>query len=152
MDGDRKAQPYLRSDFNENTGQFSPDGRYVAYSSDQSGTFEVYVSSFPDPNTVRVPISHRGGYQPRWRRDGKELLYLTGDGKLMSVDVTLSPAFKASAPKALFQPPIFGGAANNRNREYWDIAPDGRFLVLTNSGDASAPLTVVLNWQAALKK
>jgi eukaryotic-like serine/threonine-protein kinase len=152
MDGDRKPKPYLHSDFNENTGQFSPDGRYVAYISDQSGNFEVYVSSFPDPNTVRVPISHGGGYQPRWRWDGKELLYLAGDGKLMSVDVTLTPAFKASAPKALFQPPIFGGAANNGNREYWDIAPDGRFLILTNSGDASAPLTVVLNWQAALKK
>jgi hypothetical protein len=71
----------------------------------------------------------------------------------MSVDVTLSPSFRAGAPKVLFQPPIFGGGANNASRELWDIAPDGQhFLINTVSGDTSAPLTVWLNWQAGLKK
>src|SRR5260370_41832611 len=112
MDGDPKPTPYLHSEFNEHSGQFSPDGRFVAYVSDQSGSYEVYVSSFPDPHAVRLPISHGGGYQPRWRRDGKELLYFSEDGKLMSVDVTLTPAFSAGVPKILFRPPISSGDAH----------------------------------------
>jgi eukaryotic-like serine/threonine-protein kinase len=153
MDGDPKPTPYLRSEFNEQGGLFSPDGRFVAYVSDQSGSYEVYVSSFPDPNTVRMPISHGGGYQPRWRGDGKELLYFSGDRTLMSVDMTLSPVLKAGIPRVLFQAPIFAGAANNDGREFWDIAPDGQhILVNTTAGDSSAPLNFVLNWQAGLKK
>jgi eukaryotic-like serine/threonine-protein kinase len=153
--GERKPTPYLHSEFNENAGQFSPDGRFVTYVSDQSGSDEVYVSSFPEPNAVRLPISHGGGYQPRWRRDGKELLYFSGDGMIMSVDVTLSPVLKVGVPKALFQAPVYtaGSLRYSGGREYWDIAPDGqRFLINTISGDASATLTVVLNWQAALKR
>ena len=155
MDGDRKPTPYFHSEFNENSGQFSPDGRFVAYVSDQSSSDEVYVSSFPDPNAVRLPISHGGGYQPRWRRDGKELLYFSPDGMLMSVDVTLSPVFKAGVPKVLFQSQIYAGSvpSNIWGRAFWDISPDGQhFLINTISSDTSATLTVVLNWQAALKK
>jgi hypothetical protein len=105
--------------------------RYVAYGSDESGGNEVYVTTFPDPKEGKWPISSGGGYQPRWRRDGKELLYLSGDGKLMSVDVTLTPSFKAGAPKVLFSAPIGGGGANL---------------------EASRPIAVIVNWQAALKK
>jgi dipeptidyl aminopeptidase/acylaminoacyl peptidase len=155
MDGDRKPTPYLQSEFNENAGQFSPDGRFVTYVSDQSGRDEVYVSSFPDPNAVRLLISRGGGNQPRWGRDGKELLYVSADGMLMSVDVTLSPVFKAGVPKVLFQSQIYSGGipSNISGRAFWDIAPDGqRFLINTISADTSATLTVVLNWQAALKK
>jgi Tol biopolymer transport system component len=154
MDGDRKPSPYLPREFNESAGQFSPDGRFVTYVSDQSGSDEVYVSSFPDPNAVRLLISSGGGNQPRWRRDGKELLYFSADWMLMSVDVTLSPVFKAGVPKVLFQSPIYsGGIPRNMSGAFWDIAPDGRrFLINTISADTSATLTVVLNWQAALKK
>jgi Tol biopolymer transport system component len=150
--GEGKPVAFLHSEFNETDGKFAPDGRFVAYVSDESGKSEVYVSPFPDPKGGKVTISNGGGYQPRWRRDGKELLYFTGDGKLMSVDVTLSPAFKAAAPKVLFQAPIWGGGAST-NQDRWDMTPDGkRFLINTIAGETSTPLTVVLNWQAALKK
>ena len=118
--------------------------------SDESGGSEVYVASFPAPS-LRVPISNGGGYQPRWRRDGKELLYFTGDAKLMSVDVTLGGTFKAGIPKVLFQAPIYGGGASQQHR--WDMTPDGeRFLINTLGGDVSAPLTLVENWEALLHK
>jgi hypothetical protein len=98
---------------------------------------------FPSPNG--------GCYQPRWRRDGKELPFSTGDNRLMSVDVTLSGTFNASAPKVLFQAPIYGGGASQQHR--WDMSADGqRLLVNTAGGDVSAPLTLVENWTALLRK
>ena len=98
------------------------------------------------------PISNGGGYQPRWRRDGKELLYFTGEGKLMSVDVTLSPSFKAGVPKVLFSAPIYGGGVNVELHR-WDLTPDGqKFLINSTSTGQSSPIAVVINWQAALKK
>ncbi|HEV2202294.1 MAG TPA: protein kinase [Bryobacteraceae bacterium] len=142
---------FLQTASDEREGKFSPDGRFVAYVSDESGKSEVYVASFPAPS-FRVPISNGGGYQPRWRRDGKELLYLTGDSKLMSVDVTLGGTFQAGVPKALFVVPIIGGGTGQLHR--WDLTADGqRFIVDTvRSGDASAPLTLVENWTALLRK
>ena len=149
--GEAKPVAFLNSEFNETGGQFSPDGRFVAYESDESGPSEVYVSPFPDAKSGKWPISSGGGYQPRWRRDGRELLYFAVGGRLMSVDVTLSPAFKASAPKVLLQAPVFNGAVSNTH--HWDLTPDGkRFLINTVPTDISAPLTVVLNWQEGLKK
>lgn len=123
MDGDRKPTLYLQSEFNEHAGQFSPDGRFVTYVSDQSGRDEVYVSSFPDPNAVRLLISRGGGNQPRWRRDGKELLYVSADGMLMSVDVTLSPAFKAGVPKVLFPSQIYSGGIPSKRGAFWTSRP-----------------------------
>ena len=141
---------FLQTASDEREGKFSPDGRFVAYVSDESGRYEVYVASFPAPN-LRVPISNGGGYAPRWRRDGKELLYFTDDGKLMSVDVTLGGTFKAGVPKVLLQVPIFGGGVNLLNR--WDMTADGqRFLINTVGGSVSAPLTLVENWPALLRK
>jgi len=141
---------FLQTGSDEREGKFSTDTRFIAYTSDESGRSEVYVASFPTPS-LRVPISNGGGYQPRWRRDGKELLYFTGDAKLMSVDVTLGGTFKADIPKVLFQVPIFGGGASQQHR--WDMTPDGqRFLINTIGGDVSAPLTLVENWMALLHK
>ena len=89
---------------------------------------------------------------PRWRRDGKELLYFTGEGKLMSVDVTLSPSFRAGATKVLFPAPIYGGGVNV-DLHRWDLTPDGqKFLINTTSTGQSSPIAVVINWQTALKK
>jgi eukaryotic-like serine/threonine-protein kinase len=145
-----KPIAYLQTAFDEREGKFSPDGRFVAYVSDESGRYEVYVASFPAPS-LRVPISNGGGYQPRWRRDGKELLYFTGDGRLMSVDVTFGTTFKAGVPKALFQAPIYGGGASQQHR--WDMTADGqRFLAVAGGGGVSAPLTLVENWTALLRK
>src|SRR5207244_4163170 len=113
MVGEHKTTKFLQTEFNETDAKFSPETqgapRYVAYVSDESGKYDVYVTTFPDPKAGKWPISSGGGYQPRWRRDGKELLYFSSDGKLMSVDVTLSPSFTASAPKVVFQVPIYGG-------------------------------------------
>jgi Tol biopolymer transport system component len=146
-----KPAVFLRTASDEGEGKFSPDGRFVAYVSDESGRYEVYVASFPVPS-LRVPISNGGGYTPRWRRDGKELLFSTGDNRLMSVDVTLGATFKAGVPKFLFQAPIYGGGASQQHR--WDMTADGqRLLIITvGGGDVSAPLTLVENWTALLRK
>ena len=123
----------------------------MAYVSDESGKNEVYVTTFPDPSRGKWSVSSGGGYQPRWRRDGKELLYFTADGNLMSVEVTLSPTFKLGASKILFQAPILGAATTRRTR--WDLTPDGqRFLINSTVGESASPITVVLNWQAGFKK
>jgi len=142
------AKPYLNGEHNEGAAQFSPKGEYVAYVVVTGGRSEVYVSTFPDPTAGKWPVSVGGGYQPRWRRDGKELLYVTAEGKFMSVEVKPGPAF--GVPKELFQVPIFGGGST-AGQIRWDISPEGeRFLINTVTGDTSAPLTVVVNWQAGL--
>jgi Tol biopolymer transport system component len=148
LPGEHKPEPFLVTDYIETDGMFAPDGRFVAYVSNESGGFEVYVRSFPvSAAGGKWRISNGGGYQPRWRRDGKELLFFTADGRLMSADVTLAPAFHADVPRTLFRAQIFGGGATTTNH-YWDVSPDGqRFLINTTSAnDASSMLTVVLNW------
>ena len=153
MQGDRKPEPFLATDYAEIDGVFSPDGRFIAYVSDESGRFEVYVRSFPATAGGKWVVSNGGGYQPRWRRDGRELFYFSNDGRLMSVDVAAAATFQASAPHFLFQVPIFGGGASTSNH-YWDVTADGqRFLINTVSAESgSSGLTVVLNWQEALKR
>jgi serine/threonine protein kinase/Tol biopolymer transport system component len=149
----RKPVPFLQTRFIEDQGRFSPNGRWVAYVSDQSGASEVYVRTFQSDfnggsasagGSVRV--SRGGGVAPRWRGDNKELFYLAPDGKMMAVDVTAADEFRIGTPAPLFQTPpgAFVG----------DVAADGkRFLLVTPVGSsASAPFTVVLNWMAGLKK
>jgi hypothetical protein len=156
LEGDKKPFPVLRTEFNERSGQFSPDGRWVAYSSDESGRNEVYVQTFsPSPagavssTATKVLISTAGGTDPRWRGDGKELYYVSLDGTLMAVDVTTSPRFQAGVPKPLFRVPPSASPTSFS----WDLAPDGsRFLFPAPPEQSNTPLTVVLNWQAALKK
>jgi Tol biopolymer transport system component len=160
LDGDKKPFPFLRTEFNERSGRFSPDGRWVAYSSDESGSMEVYVRSFSPDSGGTAPgiggkwlISANGGILPRWRGDGKELYYRTLDGALMAVEVSTSPVFRAGVPKTLFQMPLL----NSRllfSVDDWDVTTDGRrFLTSALTAQSEqAPFTVVLNWQAALKK
>jgi serine/threonine protein kinase/Tol biopolymer transport system component len=149
----RQPSPFVQSRFIEQDGRFSPDGRWVAYTSDQSGAMEVYVRAFsPDfsggsaSTGGSVLVSRGGGAAPRWRGDGRELFYLAPDGKMNAVEVTAGPEFRGGTPEPLFQTPsgtIVG-----------DVTADGkRFLLVTPVGpSASAPFTVVLNWTAALKK
>jgi dipeptidyl aminopeptidase/acylaminoacyl peptidase len=149
----RNPEPYLRTPFSESQGQFSPDGHWVAYSSDAPGTTQIYVQSFPAGNGT-FQISTAGGVQPRWRKDGKELFYIAADGKLVAVDVKTGPKFEFGTPKALFDSRIRGGGNVSTSFRY-DVAADGRFLIIT-TGDptdtaVSAPITVVLNWTAGLK-
>jgi eukaryotic-like serine/threonine-protein kinase len=153
LNGDPKPIPFLRTEFNERSGQFSPDGHWVAYTSDESGRDEIYVREFASgpargssDAAGKWLISKEGGTDPKWRGDGKELFYLASDGELMSVDISAKSLFKAGAPRPLFQirPGFFGG----------DVTADGkRFLIgMPLAQSAAVPLTVVLNWQASLKK
>ena len=145
---ERKPVPFLQGDFNESQGQFSPDGRWIAYVSDESGGQQVYVQSFPTPTGQRQ-ISTEGGTQPRWRRDGKELFYLALDRKLMAVTVKTGATFENDAPRAMFQTELNVAGL----RQSYAVSADGnRFLLNTSLGTESPPITVVLNWPALLKK
>jgi Tol biopolymer transport system component len=151
LPGEHTPEPFLSTDYIESDGMFSPDGRFVAYVSNENGGFEVYVRSFPGPGGGKWRVSNGGGYQPRWRSNGKELFFFTADGRLMSTDVTLGATLQAGVPRTLFRAPVFSGGATVSNH-YWDVSPDGqRFLVnTTTANDASSMLTVVLNWQSGL--
>jgi Tol biopolymer transport system component len=153
--GDRKPLPFLQTPFNESRGQFSPDGRWIAYSSSESGRYEVYVTPFPGPGG-KWQVSTAGGDWPRWRRDGKEIFYLAAPGdRLMAAAVNGgASAFEVGDVRPLFDtrrasPTLFGGPA-----WMYDISPDGqRFLVNTLAEEAaSVPITLVVNWPALLKK
>jgi eukaryotic-like serine/threonine-protein kinase len=144
--GDRKPFALIQTEFNEWQAQFSPDGKWIAYVSDESGMSQVYVQAFP-MQSGKVSVSTRGGMQPRWRRDGKELFYLAPDRKLMAVPVKSGTTFEVDSPRPLFQttldPTTF--------RQSYAVSADGnRFLLNTPVETVSQPLTVVLNWPALL--
>jgi eukaryotic-like serine/threonine-protein kinase len=143
--GERKPSPYLQTGFNETAGRFSPDGRWVAYTSNESGREEVYVQTFPTSGSKRQ-VSIDGGNRAGWRRDGKELYYTSLDGKLMAAEVRPGPRFQVGAPK-----PFLATRISLASR--YDVASDGRFVMVQLHPEAvSPPITVVLNWPAALKK
>jgi eukaryotic-like serine/threonine-protein kinase len=146
--GDRKPSPFLRTRFNEYQGQVSPDGRWIAYASDDSGVPEVYVQPFPKPG-MKQRISVAGGSEPKWRRDGRELFYLTADQNLMALEVKSGTDFEAGIPRRLFQTHVAGVARN-----HYAVATDGqRFLFDTISDPKGLePITVVLNWTATAGK
>jgi eukaryotic-like serine/threonine-protein kinase len=154
----RKPMPYLQTPYSERQGRFSPDGRWIAYASNESspGQYQIYVQSFPAGAGKFHVSTGPGGTQPRWRRDGKELFYLAADGKLMAVEVQTAPKFEAQAPKALFDLRVQLGAAPPWVVYGYDVTADGkRFLVnsalATPESSAITPITVVVNWLAALK-
>jgi hypothetical protein len=127
--------------------------RWVAYQSDESGRPEIHIQPFsPGSGGEAKMVSSGGGYQPRWSRNGKELYYLTGDGKLVAVDVSAGATLKLGQSHVLFAPPIWAGGIS-LNGYRWDISADGqKFLIPTVPVQAKAVFTVVMNWQAALKK
>jgi Tol biopolymer transport system component/predicted Ser/Thr protein kinase len=149
LTGDRKPFKFLASPAEEMHGNFSPDGRFVAYTSNESGRFEVYVQTFPLSDR-KWQVSTNGGYEPRWRADGREIYYLSEDRKLMAVSVGPGPSF--AVPQPLFQTRVPAGVTANRT--HYVPSRDGqRFLVNTQTSDPSpTPITVVLNWTAGLKK
>jgi len=137
--------------FGEQNPQFSPDGRWIAYSSDETGDDQIYMQSFPDGH-ARQQVSTTGGIQPRWSRNGKELFYMRPDFTLMAVSLkTLGAATETSAPAPLFRAPLALAGPPVLTRSY-SVSGDGRFLMNVAPGDASRPVTVVLNWAASLKK
>jgi eukaryotic-like serine/threonine-protein kinase len=152
MVGDPTPFPYLETAFQESHSQFSPDGRWVAYASDESGRPEVYIQSFPIGNG-KWQVSTAGGDQAQWSADGKELFYIAADRNLMAVSINKSAALEIGRPEVLFQTnsPITG-ITDDRNN--FVPARDGRrFLINTLDETKNAqPLTFVLNWAANLKK
>jgi len=149
LSGDGKPTKLIASAAEELHGNFSPDGRMVAYTSNEPGRFEVYVETFP-PSDRRLQVSTSGGYEPRWRADGGEIYYLSEDRKLMAVSVGPGPSF--GVPKMLFQTRVPAGVRANRTH-YVPTRDGQRFLVNTQTSDAPPnPITVVLNWTAAVNK
>jgi Tol biopolymer transport system component len=150
--GTEKPFPIVQTRFNEDEGQFSPDGRWIAYRSDESGREEIYVQAFPGP-AGKQQVSTAGGSQPRWR-NGKELFYVAADTKLMSVPMALptqGQTLKVGVPVPLFRTRLVGV---DQPKAQYAVAPDGqRFLMNVIADEATAsPITIVQNWTAALKK
>lgn len=152
--GDRKPYPYLQTEFDEKHGRFSPDGHWVAYTSNESGRDEVYVQSFP-LSGAKFQISSNGGIEPQWGKDGAELFYIAEDRMLTMVPVKLtnsaSEPLQVGQSKPLFPVPIVDTFIVGRS---YEVSNDGqRFLIPTPASSAPAlPLTVVLNWQAEMKQ
>jgi Tol biopolymer transport system component/predicted Ser/Thr protein kinase len=146
--GDRKPYAFLSTPFNEQNGVFSPDGKWVAYQSNESGRNEIYVRPFPGPGG-QWQVSTGGGIMPRWRADGKELYYLAPDLKLMAAAVAVQGASLApGTPEALFQTHV----TVNANRQPYDVARDGRFLIVTELESASTePIHLLQNWKPPAK-
>jgi Tol biopolymer transport system component len=155
MFGERKEYLLLESAFDEYQVQISPDGRWLAYSTDETGDYEIYVQSFSPDGKLgadKKRVSNAGGRFPVWRRDGSELFFTTADGTLMSIAVKTGGAdFQFATPKPLFKTRMMMWFGNFYE---YDVSPDGqRFLIGTLIGDTKmAPPTVILNWIAEMKK
>ncbi len=149
MTGGEKPYPLLQSEFAESLGRFSPDGRYFAYVSSESGKPEVYVQSFP-PSGGKWQVSTGGGGQPHWRRDGKELFYISADKRMMAVSVQLDGTFEQGQPNPLFLTQVSSFISPDR----YDVSADGqRFLINSPVEETSgSPIDVILNWTSTLKK
>jgi Tol biopolymer transport system component len=151
--GDSKTAPLAQTEFEEGHARFSPDSRWVAYASNESGRYEIYVQSVianASGQRGKWRVSNSGGMEPKWRHDGKELFYMAPDRTLMAVEVNSTKAFEAGIPKALFRSCGYSFAYPFSNT--YDTAANGRFLInCLVEETASSPVTVVVNWTAGLK-
>ena len=148
--GDLKPFLFARQGLKEPKARFSPDGKWIAYDSYESGVAEVYVTSFPDQKG-KWQISQGGGTEPRWRGDGNEIYFLNSRNAVMASDVTTAGSFQAGTPHELFQIPVF----YSNNEWAYDVSPDGqRFLVVLPPARQTAtfPITLVTNWAAGLMR
>ncbi len=150
---DRKAVAVLNSRFNEPAASFSPNGQWLAFQSDESGRYEVYLQPFPGPGN-KMQVSSNGGGLPRWRKDGKELFYIALDGNLQSVSLSETAGrIETSIPHRLFPSRVSGGPlpSNTSAAQRYDVTPDGQRFVIAVPPSQSAPeqpITVILNWKA----
>ncbi len=147
VNGDRKPFPVVQTPATEDQGQFSPDGHWLAYTSNESGQAEIYAIPFPPSPGTKWLVSRGGGAQPRWRRDGKELFYISADSQMMAVEVATRPTFQSGTPHPLFQSDIVDTGIRTGPLS-WDVAPDGkRFLIVTPNSSEASPVNIVLNWR-----
>ena len=152
MEGERAWKPLLQEKHIEAHPQISPDGRWMAYMSNESSATQVYVRSFPEVNEGKWQVSTNGGSEPKWSPDGRELFYRSGDA-MMKVDVEVMPAFRAGLPKELFRGTYYSNVG-----QHWDLSSDGkRFLMIKQAGAAFAgegprKINIVVNWFEELKQ
>ena len=139
-----EPRPYLATPFSELRPKFSPDGKWVAYQSNESGQNQIYLNSYPSP-TAKRQVSINGGVQPRWRRDGRELFFISPAGELMAAE--LSATLDVVHIQKLFDGmPTSGGIV-------WDVGPDGqKFIVVEQRVNSTNSITLLQNWPATLKK
>ncbi len=156
----RGSKPFrvVGTHFEEREGRLSPGGHWIAYQSNESGRFEVYLTQFPGPG-ARVPVSTAGGVAPRWRQDGKELYFLAPDGTMMGVPVRFGGderTVEVATPTTLFPTRVFGRGALNTigtSRAEYAVSPDGQsFFINTDRDEAPPPITVILNWKPPAQK
>ena len=148
MQPDTQPKLYLRTQFNEAQGRFSPEAtpHWIAYQSDESGRYEVYIQSFPEPHgATRVSIG--GGMHPQWSPDGRELYYVSPDYKLMAMSLKVgADSVQLSTPHALFDLPI-----DDLVFSPYEVGPDGQRFLVRAASQQAPPLTVIVNWPALLK-
>jgi hypothetical protein len=136
----------------ESEGQFSPDGRWVAFVSNQNGAPEVFVQSFPEAR-ARTQVSTAGGTQVRWASDGREIFYVAPDGKMMAVAIGVTGTTpEVKLPVALFQTHLASGINVLGLKPQYAVARDGRFLLNTAIASAATPIVVAVNWMKKLAK
>jgi serine/threonine-protein kinase len=153
LEGEPRATPLMQTAYAEWNPELSPDGRWIAYQSNESGREEIYVRPFPKVEAGRWQVSTRGGTRPVWARNGRELFYLVGQGRVMAVPIQPGPAFVFGNPQVMFDGPYL---APQPGRTY-DVSPDGKqFLMIKEGGidQRSTPreIVVVLNWSEELKR
>jgi Tol biopolymer transport system component len=142
---DGSVTPFLPSKNNQRSGQISPDNKWVAYETDETGDWEVYVTTYPVPGG-KLQVSRNGGKQPRWRADGKEIFYIDASGKLVAVPITVEGSLSTGKPELLYaidtRPPL-----SSTDLFMYDVSPDGkRFLVNRYQNPAHVPpLNIILN-------
>ena len=162
MTGDRKPRAFSDSKFFEGAGEFSPDGKWVAYISDESGRMEVYIRPFVVSGAAgaavrsgKWQVSTAGGTSPRWSPDGKELYFIDPEGDMMAAPITLAgSALTPGTSVKLFHAPIVGGGQNFSLPQF-DVTPDGRFLInaaLDAAAPESSPIILIQNWNPLIKQ
>jgi Tol biopolymer transport system component len=154
LTGERKPFPVVQTNFVERNGQFSPDGRWVAYTSTESGQSQVYVQPFPKASG-KWQISVDGGSQPRWQSDGKQIFYLGRENQMMAASIRIAPngqGVEPDTPVQLFttRMPLGGGLQAATTKQQYVVSSDGqRFLIRSapQQESGSVPITVLLNWK-----
>ena len=154
---DKKPSAYLQNGFANAQAQISPDGKYVAYATNESGSFQIVVQTFPNSTSDKKTITAKGGTEPLWKRDGSELYYLAPDGKIMAVPLKSNPTFQAGQPYELFQTTLSQEIRPFRRR--YAVSADGQqFLVAAPpklpaaTGNSPITITAIINWPATIRK
>ena len=147
-----EANPWIATEFNEGTPQLSPDGRWLAYVSNESGRYEVYVQAYPG-TSEKMTVSTDGGFEPVWSPDGRELFYSIG-GRVMVVSIQTTPVFRSNRPRQLFESPYISAATIAVRARTYDVAPDGQHFLMIEGGEEEGAnrLHLVLNWFEELER